>query len=108
MNMYSNFCKLQDAAFAINGVCEYLYGVEYKADEVDKIYQQLKDIQKRVQAYASGARLEVTAQERGGFAKQMAVDPNHGVSKCSVVLHRNPAAFVCLGQVERSSIPTDA
>ena len=74
MNMYSNFCKLQDAAFAINGVCEYLYGVEYKADEVDKIYQQLKDIQKRVQAYASGARLEVTAQERGGFAKQMAVD----------------------------------
>mgnify|MGYP003346158586 FL=1 len=74
MNMYSNFCKLQDAAFAINGVCEYLYGVEYKADEVDKIYQQLKDLQKRVQAYASGARLEVTAQERGGFAKQMAVD----------------------------------
>ena len=74
MNMYSNFCKLQDAAFAINGVCEYLYGVEYKADEVDKIYQQLKDIQKRVQAYASSARLEVTAQERGGFAKQMAVD----------------------------------
>ena len=74
MNMYSNFCKLQDAAFAINGVCEYLHGVEYKADEVDKIYQQLKDLQKRVQAYASGARLEVTAQERGGFAKQMAVD----------------------------------
>ena len=74
MNMYSNFCKLQDAALAVNTVCEYLYQVEYKADEVDKIYQQLKDLQKRVQAYASGARLEVTAQERGGFAKQMAVD----------------------------------
>ena len=74
MNMYSNFCKLQDAAFAIVGVCDYLGGVDYKAEEIDKIYQQLKDIQKRVQAHASSARLEVTAQERGGFAKQMAVD----------------------------------
>ena len=57
MNGFTQYWKLTDAAFALNGVCDCLHNVEYKAEEISRISQLLRDVQKTLEGHADAIKL---------------------------------------------------
>ena len=73
MNGFTQYWKLTDAAFALNGVCDCLHNVEYKAEEISRISQLLRDVQKTLEGHADAIKLGSCDPEKDNFTRDMAL-----------------------------------